>query len=60
MDVEIPGRYVNPPLNKENLMSTLSNQAAWINAKSQPLTVAAAPMAQLAPAKSWFATGRSH
>ena len=27
-------------------MSTLSNQAAWINAKGQPLTVSAAPMPQ--------------
>lgn len=46
MDVEIPGRYVNPSLNKENLMSSHSNQAAWINAKGQPFTVAAAPMPQ--------------
>ena len=30
-------------------MSTLSNQAAWINAKGQPLSVAAAPMPQPGP-----------
>ena len=39
-------------------MSNCSNQAAWINARGQALTVSAAPMPQPGDGKFLFAAGR--